>query len=46
MTSVLLFAGVATIVLFIIIVILIHHGITHPEIDGFFERWFDSKDFI
>ena len=46
MPSLLIFASVASIVLFIIIAILIHHGITHPEEPDFFRRWFDSKDFI
>ena len=46
MPSLLLFATLASIITFIILAIFIHHGITHPEEDDFFKRWFDSEDFM
>ena len=46
MPSLLLLASFASIVIFIIIAIFIHHGITHPEDEDFFSRWFDTTDFM
>ena len=44
MTSILLVASLASIIVFIIIALFIHHGIIHPEINDPAERWLDTKD--
>lgn len=45
MSSLLIVATAASIIVFLLIVTFIHHGIIHPEIDDPVERWLDSKDF-
>jgi len=46
MHSLIIFASLAGIILTVIFAIFIHHGLTHPEEKDFFNRWFDTKDFI